>query len=791
MIDSSKWEIIETGLQCAQGKCIVNSISLKEGEEAFIEKASEIKLLGAAVIVMAFDENGQADSYEKRIQICERAYRILIDKVQFHPLDIIFDPNILTVGTGMEEHRNYANDFINATRWIKENLPGALVSGGVSNISFSFRGNNKDREAMHSAFLYHSINAGMDMGIVNAGMIEVYDAIEPELKVRVEDVLLNRKADATERLIEWAAENSGEGKRNVSNEEWRNETAEKRLSHALVNGIVKYIDEDTAEAFDKIKDPLAVIEGPLMDGMNIVGKLFGSGKMFLPQVVKSARVMKKAVAWLQPYIEATKNGKASSAGKILLATVKGDVHDIGKNIVSVVLGCNNYEIIDLGVMVPAEKIIEVAQKENVDIIGLSGLITPSLDEMIHVASELDRHEMNLPLLIGGATTSRVHTAVKIEENYPKGSAIHVNDASLSVPVVGKLLSKHRIGFIEDKKSEYQKVRDTYQRKKVEKQLLPIADAKKNAFKIDWSKSEIPTPSFKGVKVENNVAIDLLFPYIDWTPFFFTWEIKGQFPRVLDNPINGEQAKQLYADALEMLERIKAENLLAGRSVIGIWKANTKGDDIFVYDEKGEERAHFSMMRQQIKKKDEQEYLSLADFIAPQETGLDDYIGGFVVTIQGKLEQMIAEFEKDHDDYNIIMVKALADRLVEALAEYMHQKIRKDLWGYAKNESYENVELISESYQGIRPAPGYPACPDHTEKLTIFELLDAEKAVNVQLTENLAMYPAASVCGWYFANPEAKYFGINKIGNDQIEDLSKRKEIAKAEIEKGLSYLVQD
>lgn len=790
MIDSSKWEVIYEGLKRVQGKAIVNSISLKEGEEVFIQQASEIKLLGAAVIVMAFDEKGQADSYERRIQICERAYRILVDKVNFHPLDIIFDPNILTVGTGIEEHRNYALDFINATRWIKANLPGALVSGGVSNVSFAFRGNNKVREAMHSAFLYHSIQAGMDMGIVNAGMIEVYDAIDPILKDHVEDVLLNRRDDATERLIDWAAENSGEGKRKDNNEKWRDESPEKRLSYALVNGIVKYIEEDTAETFNKINDPLLVIEGPLMDGMNKVGELFGSGKMFLPQVVKSARVMKKAVAWLQPYIEATKSGKASFAGKILLATVKGDVHDIGKNIVSVVLGCNNYEIIDLGVMVPAEKIIEIAKEKKVDIIGLSGLITPSLEEMIHVASELERHELDVPLLIGGATTSRVHTAVKIEENYPGGSSIHVNDASLSVPVVGQLLGKHRIGFIDDKKKEYEKVRKSYQKKKSEKQLIPLIEAKKRAFKIDWDKAIISQPIFKGVKKEDNISIELLIPYIDWTPFFYTWEIKGQYPKVLDNPKNGEQAKLLYADALEMLEMVKKKKALFGRSVIGIWEAASVGDDIVLLDDNRDKYASFSMMRQQVKRKDDQPYYSLADFIAPLETGLNDHIGGFVVSIQGDMDNLLEGYEKDHDDYKIIMLKAIADRLVEALAEYMHQKVRTETWAYANEEKLNNLDLISESYLGIRPAPGYPACPDHTEKLTLFKLLDAEKAIDVSLTETLSMYPAASVSGWYFANSEAKYFGISKIGEDQLGDLCERKKMSMDQVRPGLSHMIQ-
>lgn len=790
MIDSSKWEVIHAGLKRVQGKAIVNSISLKEGEEAFILQAKEIRRLGAAVIVMAFDENGQADNYEKRIQICERAYRILVDEVHFPSQDIIFDPNILTVGTGIEEHNNYAVDFINATKWIKENLPGALISGGVSNVSFSFRGNNKVREAMHSAFLYHAIKAGMDMGIVNAGMIEIYDTIDVELKDLVEDVLLNRREDSTERLIDWAAKNSGDTNRVENEKAWRNEEVEKRLEYALVKGIVKYIDEDTKEAFEKLEDPLLVIEGPLMDGMNIVGKLFGSGKMFLPQVVKSARVMKKAVAWLQPYIEASKNGKASSAGKILMATVKGDVHDIGKNIVSVVLGCNNYEIIDLGVMVPADKIIETAKRENVDIIGLSGLITPSLEEMIHVASELERHDMDLPLLIGGATTSRVHTAVKVEENYPSGSTIHINDASLSVPVVGQLLSAHKVGFISDKKEEYQKVRETYSKKKNQKKLIPIEEAKANSFTIDWNKSAPYPSSYYGVKVIDPISVEELIPFIDWTPFFFTWEIKGQYPRVLDNPENGEQARQLFDDALAMLEMVKEEKALYGRAVVGIWPANSDGDDVIVMNVKDDEVDRFAMMRQQLKKKDGEAHFSLADFIAPKESGHKDSIGGFVVSIQGSLEEKLKEYAQDHDDYKSIMLKSIADRLAEALAEYMHQKVRKEIWGYAKDESLDNKGLISEQYQGIRPAPGYPACPDHSEKITLFNLLDAENVIDVSLTETLSMYPAASVSGWYFSHPEARYFGITKIGEDQLIDLSDRKKIGIDKVRPGLSYMIQ-
>lgn len=789
MIDSSKWEVIHEGLKRVQGKAVVNSISLKEGEKYFIEQAKEIKRFGAAVIVMAFDENGQADNYEKKIKICERAYKILTEEVGFWPQDIIFDPNILTVGTGIEEHNNYAVDFIKATRWIKENLPGALVSGGVSNISFSYRGNNKVREAMHSAFLYHAIQAGMDMGIVNAGMIEIYDNIDPELRDLVEDVLLNRRDDSTERLIDWAGKNSVNVKRVENEEAWREEEVEKRLEHALVNGIVKFIDDDTEEAYQKTQDALGVIEGPLMDGMNRVGELFGAGKMFLPQVVKSARVMKKAVALLQPYIEAGKKGGASSAGKIVMATVRGDVHDIGKNIVGVVLGCNNYEIIDLGVMVSSEKIIQTAIDEKADIIGLSGLITPSLEEMIHVASELERHKMTLPLLIGGATTSRVHTAVKIEESYPSGCTIHINDASLSVPVVGHLLSKNKIEFIKEKKEEYQKVRSNYFNKKNEKEVIPLEEARAHSFKIDWAKTTLPKAEFLGEKVMDHIAIEELIPFIDWTPFFSAWEIKGRYPKVFDHPEVGPHAKQLFEDANKMLQELIKTKGLYGRAVIGIWEAQSKGDDVLILDEKQNERARFAMMRQQLRKKEGEDYYSLADFIAPQELGKIDHIGGFVVSIQGKMEEMLKIYALDHNDYNIIMLKALADRLVEALAEFMHKKVRTKLWGYAKNEDLSNVDLISENYQGIRPAPGYPACPDHTEKLTLFDLLNAEK-IDVSLTETLSMYPAASVSGWYFAHPEAKYFGINKIGEDQLIDLSKRKSIGIEKIKPGLSYLIK-
>ena len=786
MIDSSKWEVIHEGLKCLQGKCIVNSISLKEGEDIFKERAREVKRLGAAVIVMAFDEKGQADSYERRIAICERAYHILVDELNFPAQDIIFDPNILTVGTGLEEHNNYAVDFIRATKWIKENLPGVMVSGGVSNISFSFRGNELVREAMHSAFLYHAIKAGMDMGIVNAGMIGIYEEIDPELLILVEDLLLNRHENATERMIEWASGNKADRKSEAKEEVWRNEPVEKRLEHALINGIVKFIDEDTAEALEVLGDPLMVIEQPLMAGMNRVGDLFGSGQMFLPQVVKSARVMKKAVAWLQPYLEATKSGAASSAGKILMATVRGDVHDIGKNIVSVVLGCNNYEIIDLGVMVPAEKILQVARDENVDIIGLSGLITPSLDEMIHVASELERNDFEIPLLIGGATTSRVHTAVKIEENYSKGSTIHVNDASRSVPVVGKLLNKHRVGYINEVKEDYKKVRENYKARAGVKTLISIDDAIENRFKIDWEKSEPLLPEQYGQWVIDDISITELIPFVDWTPFFFTWEMKKAFPSILSDDRYGKQATKLFDDANQMIKKIVSENWLTPKVTIGIWSAVEENDDILVLDDEGNEKVRFNMMRQQVKKAKGRFHFSLADFIAPSELNIKDAIGGFVVSIQGKLKEKIAEFEKDHDDYHSIMLKALADRFAEALAEYMHLKVRKEYWGYAKDENLDSKALIKENYMGIRPAPGYPACPDHTEKVKLFELLEAEKNTGVSLTESLAMNPVSSVCGWYFSHPESQYFGISTIGNDQIKKLAQQKKMPVDVLQKWLS-----
>lgn len=781
MIDSSKWTVIEAGLKCTQGKSIVNSISLKEGEEVFLERAKLIKRYGAATIVMAFDENGQADSYEKRIRICERAYHLLIDKLGFPAHDIIFDPNILTVATGLEEHNNYAVDFIDATRWIKKNLPGALVSGGVSNISFSFRGNNVVREAMHSAFLYHAIKAGMDMGIVNPGMLEVYADIPEDLLERVEDVLLNRRNDATERLVDFAETVGAKKAVEKETQEWRNESVESRLSHALVRGIVAFIDEDVEECRQKFDRPIEVIEGPLMDGMNVVGDLFGEGKMFLPQVVKSARVMKKAVAYLLPYIEAEKGEGQRFSGKILMATVKGDVHDIGKNIVGVVLGCNNYEIIDLGVMVPAEKIIQVAKEENVDIIGLSGLITPSLDEMVHVAKELEREGMDIPLLIGGATTSKVHTAVKIEENLKKGQTIHVLDASRSVPIVGKLLNEHKVGFIKEIQEDYQRLRDLHHKKRAKKDFLSIADAHNNKFQIDFEKDKPVKPKFLGNKVFEAFDLAEISTYIDWTPFFRTWELAGKYPAILEDKIVGVEATKLFADAKEMLQQIIDEKWLQAKAVIGIWEANTV-DDAIIKTNEGE----FHQLRQQPKKASGIPSISLADFIAPAASGIQDYIGGFVVTTGLGIDEHVARFEADHDDYNSILLKALADRLAEAFAELMHKKVRTEYWGYGADENLDNEALIKESYKGIRPAPGYPACPDHTLKRELFRLLDATKLTGVELTESLAMFPTAAVSGFYFGHPQAKYFGLGKIAKDQIEQYANQKDISIEEAEKWLS-----
>jgi 5-methyltetrahydrofolate--homocysteine methyltransferase len=777
MIDSSKWEIIEAGLKCIQGKGVVNSISLKEGEANFIYQAKTIKRFGAAVIVMAFDENGQADSYERRIEICKRSYDILVDVVGFSKEDIIFDPNIFPVATGMEEHNNNALDFFRATKWIRENLPGAHVSGGVSNVSFSFRGNNKMREAMHSAFLYHAISNGMDMGIVNPTMLEVYTDIDKELLEFVEDVLLNRRSDATERLLEYAETVKGDGKKREIDLSWRNVSVQERLSHALVKGLVEFIDEDVEECRKLYKRPIEVIEGPLMDGMNIVGDLFGSGKMFLPQVVKSARVMKKAVAYLLPFIEEEKDGVSSYAGRILMATVKGDVHDIGKNIVGVVLGCNNYEIIDMGVMVPAEKIIQKAIEEKVDVIGLSGLITPSLDEMVHLAKEMERANLSIPLLIGGATTSKVHTAVKIDQYYTKGQTVHVLDASRSVTVVESLLGPKKDNFIKELKAEYIRVREHHEKYRGAKELLKLAVAQANKLKIDFKESDITKPSFLGHQLFTNIPLTEIVPFIDWTPFFQTWELHGRYPNILTDEVVGEEATKLFADAQEMLQKIVNENWLEARAVIGLFPANSVGDDIEIYaDQSRNEVIHKQItLRQQTKKTVGQPNLALADFIAPKESGIKDYIGGFVVTTGIGLDEHVQRYEADHDDYNSILIKALADRLAEALAEYMHQEVRRKHWGYASDETLSNEELIKEKYRGIRPAPGYPACPDHQEKIGLFEILNATELTGVTLTESLAMLPASSVSGWYFAHPDAKYFGLGKITSEQIESVALRKE----------------
>ncbi|HAY35289.1 MAG TPA: methionine synthase [Ignavibacteria bacterium] len=788
MIDSSKWSVIEAGLKCVQGKAIVNSISLKEGEEKFIETAKKVRMYGAAVIVMAFDEKGQADTYERKIEICKRAYDILTAKVGFKPEDIIFDPNILTVATGIEEHNNYAMDFMNAAKWIKENLPGAQVSGGVSNISFSFRGNNAVREAMHSAFLYHAIKAGMDMGIVNPGMIEVYEEIPKDLLERVEDVLLNRRPDATERLVEFADNIKHKGKVQVKDESWRKLDVKERLTHSLVKGIVDYIEEDTEEARKMFAKPIEVIEGPLMDGMNVVGDLFGEGKMFLPQVVKSARVMKKAVGYLLPFIEAEKTVDTKPKGKILMATVKGDVHDIGKNIVGVVLGCNNYDVVDLGVMVPCEKILEAARNEKADVIGLSGLITPSLDEMVHVAKEMEREGFDIPLLIGGATTSKVHTAVKIEQNYKRGQTIHVLDASRSVPVVGNLLNENKNKFEKEVKEEYFKIREHHLKSKVQKSYLSYNNAKLNKFKIEFREEEIAKPNMTGLKVFEDYSIEEISDFIDWTPFFRTWELAGKYPEILQDKVVGEHAANLFLDAKNLLNDIIKEKRLQAKAVFGIWPANSAGDDIEVYsDEKRSKMIKvLHTLRQQNEKSEGQPNFALSDFIAPKETGLIDYIGGFAVTAGIGIEKWIEKYQNDQDDYNKIMMQALADRLAEAFAELLHKKVRTEYWGYDKSENLNNEELILEKYRGIRPAPGYPACPDHTEKWLLFELLDAEKNTGIKLTESLAMYPASSVSGLYFAHPESKYFGLGKINKDQAEDYAGRKGMTLEEIERWLS-----
>ncbi len=775
MIDSSKWEIIEAGLKCIQGKGVVNSISLKEGEAQFIEYAKKIKRYGAAVIVMAFDENGQADSYERRIEICERSYRILVDVVRFPCQDIIFDPNIFPVATGMEEHNNNAVDFFRATKWIKENLPGAKVSGGVSNVSFSFRGNDKVREAMHSAFLYHAIQNGMDMGIVNPSMLEVYDDIDKVLLEHVEDVLLNRRPDATERLLELAETVKGDGKKREIDLTWREASVQNRLSHALVKGIVEFIDEDVEECRHLFTRPIEVIEGPLMDGMNVVGDLFGSGKMFLPQVVKSARVMKKAVAYLLPYIEAEKDGVRQAAGKVLMATVKGDVHDIGKNIVGVVLGCNNYDVVDLGVMVPPEKIIQTAIQENVDVIGLSGLITPSLDEMVHLAKEMQRAGLSIPLLIGGATTSRVHTAVKIEQNYTNGQTIHVLDASRSVTVVESLLGDKKDAFVAATKADYQKLREHHEKNRGAKTYLSLAEARAKKHVLGFE-GKITRPKQLGITQFSDFSLEELTRYIDWTPFFQTWELAGRYPNILNDEVVGEAATKLFADAQAMLQQIVSESWLTAKAVVGLWPANSIGDDIEIYTNETRSQVLYTQrtLRQQLKKADNAFNHALSDFVAPKESGLVDYIGGFVVTAGINIDGHIARFEADHDDYNSIMIKALADRLAEAFAECLHEKVRKEIWGYASDENLPNEELIKEKYQGIRPAPGYPACPDHTEKIGLFEILNATDLTGVSLTESLAMMPTASVSGWYFAHPDAKYFGVGKITMEQVIDIAQRK-----------------
>ena len=768
MIDSSKWEIIEAGLKAIQGKGIVNSISLKDGEEAFIARAKKIKRYGAATVVMAFDEKGQADSYEKRIAICQRCYDILVNKVNFPASDIIFDPNILTVATGIEEHNNYAVDFINATRWIKENLPYAKVSGGVSNISFSFRGNNIVREAMHSAFLYHAIQAGLDMGIVNAGMIEVYAEIPKELLVRVEDVLFNRRSDSTERLVDFAETVKGDGKQLVVDLSWRDQSVEERLKHSLIKGITDFIVEDTEESRQNYTKPLHVIEGPLMAGMSVVGDLFGSGKMFLPQVVKSARVMKKSVAYLQPYLEADKS-EGNTQGKILLATVKGDVHDIGKNIVGVVLACNNYEIIDLGVMVPANVILDEAIKQNVDVIGLSGLITPSLDEMVDVAAEMERRGMKMPLLIGGATTSRVHTAVKVAPHY-SGPIVHVLDASRSVPVAGKLIGENsRAKFESDTKAEYKELAIQHAARQADKIILPWSEALENKLVLDWQAYTPPTPLQKGIHVYQDIALKELKEYIDWTPFFQTWELRGKYPNIFEDEYVGEEAKKLFADANAMLDDIILHEKLQAKAVLGVFPANEVNGDVVL-----ENGTRFSFLRQQRKMGTNIPNISLADYVAPKSSGKQDYIGTFAVTAGIGIEPLIAAFEADHDDYNSIMVKALADRLAEAMAERMHQKMRKEIWGYAVNENLSSRDLILEKYQGIRPAAGYPASPDHTEKATLWQLLDVEKNTGISLTDSFAMYPTASVSGLYFSHPESKYFAVGKISNDQVADYAKRR-----------------
>jgi len=791
MVDSSKWEVIEAGLKCLQGKGIVNSISMKNGVEEFVRHAKLVKRYGAAVVVMAFDEQGQADTYERRISICQRAYDILVNEVNFPSEDIIFDPNIFPVATGIEEHRNYAVDFFRATRWIRENLPDAHVSGGVSNVSFSFRGNQRVREAMHAAFLYHAVKEGMDMGIVNPAMLEVYDEVDKVLLERVEDVLLNRRDDATERLLEYAETVKGSAKKREVDDAWRKGTVEERITHALVKGVIDFIDQDTEEARQKYGKPLDVIEGPLMAGMNVVGDLFGAGKMFLPQVVKSARVMKKSVAYLTPYLEEEKRrtgGVDKPAAKILMATVKGDVHDIGKNIVGVVLACNNYDVVDLGVMVPSEKIIEAAKREKVDMIGLSGLITPSLDEMVHMAREMQHEKMVMPLLIGGATTSRIHTAVKIDPVYD-GPVVHVLDASRSVPVASEFINPNTFINIKTRfKKEYAKLREEYAQRKEQKHYISLEEARKNKVNINWQDATIVRPTFLGTKSFVEFPLDQIRPYIDWTPFFQTWMLAGRYPGIFNDPVVGVEAQKLFDDAQKMLDQIIAGKRLQANGVIAFYPAvRTATDDVKLFrNEEGEHFATFHFLRQQNKKAPGLPNFCLSDFVAPEESGRQDYIGMFAVTAGLGIEDLIAEFKANHDDYSDIMVKALADRLAEGFAECLHAIVRKELWGYAPDEDLENNDLIGEKYQGIRPAPGYPACPDHTEKGLLFELLEAEKTAGITLTESYAMYPASSVSGFYFASANAKYFGLGKIEKDQVVEYAERKGMPVATVEKWLS-----
>ena len=791
MVDSSKWEILEAGLQVVQGKCVVNSISLKEGKEEFVKHAKAIKRYGAAVIVMAFDEVGQADNYERRLEITQRSYDILVNEVKFPAEVIIFDLNIFPVATGMEEHRRNAIDFIEATRWVRQNLPYASVSGGVSNVSFSFRGNDTVREAMHSVFLYHAIQAGMNIGIVNPALLEVYDQINKELLALVEDVILDKREDATERLLDYSERNKSVKKEKVEELEWRTYPLQERITHSLVKGIDRFIEEDVEEARLQSERPLHVIEVNLMTGMGVVGDLFGAGKMFLPQVVKSARVMKRAVAYLQPFIEAEKDVAQKPNGKILMATVKGDVHDIGKNIVSVVLGCNNYDIVDLGVMVPAEKIIQAAIDHNVDVIGLSGLITPSLDEMVYIASELERQNLNFPLLIGGATTSKAHTAVKIDLKY-KNAVVHVNDASRAVNVVSSLLGDRNKEYVDDLKSDYSDFREKFLNRQVDKNYVSIEDARKDKFKIDWENEEIFTPNHLGIQVFENQDLEELIPFIDWSPFFRSWDLHGKYPNIFDDEVVGEQAKELFADGQKILKKIVDEKLLVAKAIFGIFKANSnETDDILIYDENDQEKVKFLTLRQQVQKSKGKDYIALSDFIAPKSSGKTDYMGAFCVCTGFGTDELSDQYEKDNDDYNAIMVKAIADRFAEAYAEFLHKKVRTEYWGYANQENLSNEDLIAEKYKGIRPAPGYPACPDHLEKHAIWDLLKVEENIGVYLTESLAMFPTAAVSGYYFGSPHAKYFGLGKISEDQLKEYSQRKGISLQEARKWLNPNLAD